>query len=46
MGAVMGSAIGLMLEPPDSRDVSRMKRKTVRAARHIGLAVEDFILGH
>ena len=45
-GAVMGSAIGIMIETPDNRDIMRIKRKAIRAARHMGLLVEDFILGH
>ena len=44
-GTVIGSAIGMMLEKPDPRAMMRLRRKTTRAVKNLGCAVEELVTG-
>lgn len=44
-GSLIGSALGMFMETPDAKTVSRMRRRTMRAMKSFGSAVEDFISG-
>lgn len=44
-GSILGSAIGIMLNPPDAATMRKMRRKTKKAVRNMGCMVEDFVNG-
>ena len=44
-GSILGSAVGMMINPPDAATMRKMRRKTKRAVRNMGCMVEDFVNG-
>ena len=42
-GAVIGGAAFLMMEPPKTNKIKRAYRKTNRALKNVGYALEDLI---
>lgn len=43
-GSIIGSAVGMMVNPPDAATIRRMRRKTKKAMRNMGCMVEDFMM--
>ena len=43
-GSLIGGAVCMMLEPPDTTKIKKAYRKTNRALKTVGYAIEDLVV--
>lgn len=45
-GSIIGGAVCMMMEPPNTTKMKKAYRKTNRALRTMGCAIEDLVVRH
>ncbi len=45
-GSVIGGAVCMMMEPPNTTKIKKAYRKTNRALKTVGCAIEDLVVRH
>ena len=45
-GSVIGGAICMMIEPPNTAKIKKAYKKTNRALKTVGYAIEDLVMHH
>ena len=45
-GSVIGGAVCMMMEPPNRTKIKKAYRKTNRALKTVGCAIEDLVVRH
>lgn len=42
-GTVIGGVIGMMMDPPNTAKIRKIRKKTNRAIKNVGCAIEDLV---